>query len=176
MTVYLLGFMGSGKSTFGKRLASGAGWEFVDLDSLIEHAEDKSIEEIFALSGEDYFRDVEAASLRHIPLDQDMVVACGGGTPCHRDNMEYMNRTGITVYIRHNAGTLMHRLVNAKKTRPLLKDMNDQDLEEYITATLAEREKYYNKARIIVDGLKADPGKLMEIILDYPANNQEHRC
>lgn len=175
MTVYLLGFMGSGKSTFGKRLASGAGWEFIDLDSLIEDAEDKSVEEIFAVSGEDYFRDVEAATLRQIPLDRDMVVACGGGTPCHRDNMEYMNRTGITVYISHNPRTLTHRLVNAKKTRPLLKDMNDQDLEEYVTATLAEREKYYTKARIIVDGLKADPRKLMEIILDYPANNQELR-
>ncbi len=175
MTVYLLGFMGSGKSTFGKRLASGAGWEFIDLDSLIEEAEDKTIEEIFAVSGEEHFRDVEAATLRQIPLDQDMVVACGGGTPCHRDNMEYMNRTGITVYISHNPGTLTHRLVNAKKTRPLLKDMDDRQLEEYITAKLAEREEYYNRSRILIDGLRTDPGKLMEIISTYHSNSQRNR-
>lgn len=174
MTVYLLGFMGSGKSTFGKRLASGAGWEFIDLDSLIEDAEGKSVEEIFTLSGEDYFRDVEAAMLRKIPLDHDMVIACGGGTPCHRDNMEYMNGSGLTVYIRLDPRSLVHRLVHAKKTRPLLKDMNDKELEEYITATLAEREEYYNKARIIIDGLRADPGKLMEIISTYHSNNQRN--
>ena len=174
MTVYLLGFMGSGKSTFGKRLASGAGWEFIDLDSLIEDAEAKSVDEIFRFSGENYFRDVEAAMLRTIPHDHNMVIACGGGTPCYRDNMEYMNGSGLTVYIRLDPRSLMHRLVHAKKTRPLLKDMNDKELEEYITTTLAEREIYYKKARIILDGLRADPGKLMEIISNYHSNNQRN--
>jgi shikimate kinase len=174
MTVYLLGFMGSGKSTFGKRLASGAGWGFIDLDSLIEDAEGKSIEEIFRVSGEDYFRDVEAAALRSISMDQNVVIACGGGTPCYRDNMDYMNRSGLTVYIRLDARSLANRLLNAKKTRPLLKDMDDRQLEEYITAKLAEREEYYNRSRILIDGLRTDPGKLMEIISTYHSDNQRN--
>jgi len=174
MTVYLLGFMGSGKSTFGKRLASGAGWEFIDLDSLIEDTEGKSIEEIFRVSGEDYFRDVESAALRSISMDQNVVIACGGGTPCYRDNMDYMNRNGMTVYIRLDARSLANRLLNAKKTRPLLKDMDNRQLEEYITAKLAEREVYYNRSRILIDGLRADPMKLMEIISTYHSDNQRN--
>ncbi len=174
MTVYLIGFMGSGKSTFGKRMASRVEWKFADLDSMIENAEDRTVDEIFSVSGEDYFRQIEALTLRSIPHEDDIIIACGGGTPCYKDNMEYMNSTGITVYLKHDARTLIHRLVTVKKTRPLLKDMSSENLENHIVTKLAEREEHYNKARLIIDGLRADPGRLMDIILSHPPYSEEH--
>ena len=174
MTVYLIGFMGSGKSTFGKRMAARAEWQFADLDSIIENAEGRTVDQIFSASEEDYFRQIESQTLRSIPHDGNHVIACGGGTPCYKDNMEYMNNTGITVYLKHDAATLVHRLAKAKKVRPLLKNMSPGDLKKYIVAKLAEREEYYNKARIIIDGLRADPGKLMDIIISHPPYNEEH--
>lgn len=168
MKVYLIGFMGSGKSTFGRRMASRAGWDFTDLDTLIETREGRSVENIFREAGEDYFREVEARTLRQIAPDNNIVIACGGGTPCYRDNMEYMNNTGLTVYLKLNTATLFRRLANARKVRPLIKDMSRDELENYISTKLAEREINYNKSRIIIDGLKADPGKLIEIILSHP--------
>ncbi|MDT8401890.1 MAG: shikimate kinase [Bacteroidales bacterium] len=175
MIVYLIGFMGSGKSTFGRRMASRAGWEFADLDLLIENTEGRSVEDIFRDPGEEYFRDIEARTLRQIPLDNNMVIACGGGTPSYRDNMEYMNSKGVTVYLKHDVATLLHRLARAKKVRPLIKDMSSESLENYISKKLAEREINYNKARLIIDGLKADPGRLMDIILSHPPYREAHR-
>lgn len=171
MIVYLVGFMGSGKSTFGRRMASRAGWIFEDLDSLIENIEGRSVEKIFKESGEDYFRKVESEELRSISGESNMVIACGGGTPCFMDNMEYMNQSGVTVYLKHNLATLAQRLANAKKSRPLIQGMNKWEMDRYIKEKLAEREKWYNKAKLIVDGLKADPGKLMDIILFSPPND-----
>ncbi len=164
MIVYLVGFMGSGKSTLGKRMAASAGWRFEDLDSVIEKMEGRTISGIFDNQGEDYFRKIEAVALRNLPAVSDMVVACGGGTPCYGDNMEYMNSTGKTVYIRHEPGTLMNRILNARKERPLVRDMQPEELNRYIHEQLQEREKWYKRSSIIVDGLKADPGKLMDII------------
>lgn len=168
MTIYLIGFMGSGKSTFGKRMASRAGWKFEDLDSLIENIEGRSVRNIFLESGENYFREIEASTLRGISKDDNIVVACGGGTPCYKDNMKFMNQSGVTIYLKHNVQTLAHRLKNAKKVRPLLERMNPEEMEQYISAKLAERERWYNKSQLIIDGLKADPGKLIDIILFHP--------
>jgi len=156
-------------------MASRAGWEFADLDSLIENTEGRSVEDIFRDPGEDYFREIEADILRRIPRDHNMVIACGGGTPCFKDNLEYMNSTGVTVYLKHDVATLLHRLSRVKKVRPLIKDMSSEGLENYISKKLAEREVNYNKARLIIDGLKADPGKLMDVILSHPPYNEEHQ-
>ncbi|MEA1886239.1 MAG: shikimate kinase [Bacteroidota bacterium] len=174
MIVYLIGFMGSGKSTFGKRMASRAGWKFEDLDSLIENIEGRPVRNIFTESGEDYFREIEAGILRDVPRHENIVVACGGGTPCYKDNMEFMNRSGVTVYLKHNVQTLAHRLKNAKKIRPLLEGMNPSEMGKYISTKLAEREEWYNKSQLIIDGLKADPGNLMDIILSHPHNHEDN--
>jgi len=168
MNVYLIGFMGSGKSTLGRRMASREGWKFEDLDSLIEKAEGKPVMQIFRESGEEYFRKIEAATLKSIKEEGNIVIACGGGTPCYKDNMEYMNGEGVTVYIKHNAATLFSRLTRAKKIRPLLEGMSTEEMKEYIKQKLGEREKWYGKAQLIIDGLKADPGKIMDIILLRP--------
>jgi shikimate kinase len=172
MIIYLIGFMGSGKSTFGKRMASRSGWNFEDLDALIEDSEGRTVRDIFKESGENYFREAEAAVLRSITSDDNIIIACGGGTPCYEGNMEFMNGTGVTVYLKHDAATLSHRLKNARKVRPLLEGMEQGEMEEYIKTTLTEREKWYNKAQFIIDGLKADPGKLMDILMYQPPNDK----
>lgn len=153
-------------------MASRAGWKFQDLDTLIEKAEGKPVMQIFRESGEEYFREIETAALRNIRGDENVVIACGGGTPCHGDNMEFMNREGITVYIKHKPETLFYRLSRAKKMRPLLREMNGEEMRDYIKHKIEEREKWYNKARLIIDGLKADPGKIMDIILLQPPYNR----
>ncbi|MFO7755920.1 MAG: shikimate kinase [Bacteroidales bacterium] len=171
MTVYMIGFMGSGKSTLGKRLASTAGWEFYDLDSRIEEMEGRTVTDIFETCGEDYFREAEATALKNMPDKEDMVIACGGGSPCYKDNMDFMNKTGVTVYLKLEVTTLVQRLMNAKKNRPLVRGMEQGELLKYIERTLAEREKWYNRSRLIVDGMKAEPGRLLELITYLPPCN-----
>ncbi len=172
MTVYMIGFMGSGKSTLGKRLASSAGWKFYDLDSRIEEKEGRTVADIFTKDGEDYFRAAEAAALRNMPDDKDMVVACGGGTPCYKDNMDFMNNTGVTVYLKLDVATLGQRLMNARKNRPLVSDMDQDELLKYIERLLALREKWYKRSQLIVDGIKAEPGRLAELITSLPPYNR----
>lgn len=171
MTVYMIGFMGSGKSTLGKRLASAGGWTFYDLDSRIEAREGRTVTGIFEQSGEEYFREAEAAALRNMPDEKDMVIACGGGTPCYMDNMDFMNRSGVTLYLKLDVATLAQRLMNARKVRPLLKGMDKNELEDYIGKLLAEREKWYKRSQLIVDGSKAEPGRLAELITSQPPYN-----
>lgn len=172
MTVYMIGFMGSGKSTLGKRLASAAGWKFYDLDSMVEDMESRTVTDIFQTSGEEYFREAEAAALRALPDERDMVIACGGGTPCYKDNMDFMNKTGVTVYLKLEVAELAQRLMNAKKNRPLLREMDHGELLKYIERKLAEREKWYNRSHLIVDGMKAEPGRLLELITYLPPCNR----
>lgn len=172
MVVYMIGFMASGKSTLGKRLASTAGWKFYDLDSRIEDMEGRTVADIFSQSGEDYFREVETDALRNMPDDKDMVIACGGGTPCYKDNMDFMNKTGVTVYLKLDVATLGQRLINARKNRPLLSDMGQDELLQYIEGLLAIREKWYRKSQLIVDGMKAEPGRLAELITYLPPYNR----
>ena len=164
--------MGSGKSTLGKRMAARAGWLFEDLDSRIEKAEGRSVDSIFSESGEDYFRNIEASELRKITDNKNIIIACGGGTPCFGDNMDFMNDKGTTIYIKHNTATLRQRIYNAKKLRPLVRGMDENELDAYIREKLSEREKWYNRAKIIVDGLKAEPGRLVDLITSQPPYNQ----
>ncbi len=100
-----------------------------------------------------------------------MVIACGGGSPCYKDNMDFMNKTGVTVYLKLEVTTLVQRLMNAKKNRPLVRGMEQGELLKYIERTLAEREKWYNRSRLIVDGMKAEPGRLLELITYLPPCN-----
>lgn len=172
MTVYMIGFMGSGKSTLGRQLALQSGWQFRDLDLLIEKAEGRTVPQIFKESGEEYFRKIEAAVLRNMPAGTDTVVACGGGTPCYKDNMEYMNRSGITIYLKLDARLLTERLLKAKKIRPLIRKMKPDELEKYVNDLLDSREDYYNRASLIVDGLVAAPDKLRSLIISYDAYNK----
>jgi len=121
--IYLIGFMGSGKSTTGKKLASGLGWSFVDLDKKIEEETGRKIPEIFSKQGEEYFREVERRVLRAMESLSEVVISTGGGAPCYHDNMEHMLGNGITIYLKLTPVQLKQRLAVSKGERPLIKDV-----------------------------------------------------
>jgi shikimate kinase len=151
--IYIIGFMGSGKTTTGKKLAAGLHWSFIDLDRAIEDTVGKTINEIFSESGEEFFRKLEAEILRNLDIQRDIVVSVGGGAPCFSDNMDFMNKTGLVIYLRMTAGQLKSRLSGESDKRPLLKDIAVKDMQTYIGKKLSEREKYYNQASIIIDAI-----------------------
>lgn len=162
--IYIIGFMGSGKSTTGKRLATTLGWQFIDLDKEIELKAGKAIKEIFSTSGEDHFRELEAETLTSLKIKNDTVISAGGGTPCHGSNMDFMIRTGLVVYLKMTPGQLKSRLEGGATSRPLIKNISKTELLQYISAKLSEREEYYLKASIIVDGIDLDIKNLSETI------------
>lgn len=162
--VYITGFMGSGKSTVGRKLAASLQWSFIDLDHKIEEIAGKSIREIFSSEGEAKFRSLESEVLRTLGSQAHTIVSTGGGTPCHGDNMDFMLETGVTVYLKLTAGQLLNRLMNSSGERPLLRNIPDNDLYSFIEGKLSEREKYYNLANIVVDGVNPDINNLQTII------------
>lgn len=153
--VYLLGYMGAGKTTVGKRLAERLGWEFRDLDWMIEDRGGMAVKDIFAERGEDGFRNLERDMLRETAAMKNVVVAVGGGTPCFFDNMDFMKRNGRTVYLNASVETLMEHIHITMKDkpsgRPLLEGMDDEDMSRFISRNLAEREPYYTKADVVFD-------------------------
>jgi shikimate kinase len=154
--IFLLGFMGSGKSTTGKKLASHLKWTFIDLDEKIENITGMKIRDIFSEKGEAFFRRTESEALQGMASESNVVISTGGGTPCFGDNMDFMLRTGLTVYLRMTPARLKSRLADSSDHRPLLKDIGKEDLEEYIAGKLSEREKWYSRAEIIIDGFNTD--------------------
>lgn len=150
--IFLVGFMGSGKTYWGRRWTRhNPAYSFIDLDEAIESAEQQSVAAIFESKGEEYFRRVEAATVRALPLNQKLVVACGGGTPCFFYNMEWMLATGTTVWLRATHDRILENIAMQPGSRPLLQPMNDQEMLAFIKSKLGEREQYYSRAAVIVD-------------------------
>lgn len=160
--IYLIGFMGSGKTTVGIKLASLLSWSFLDLDKVIQEKTGKDILDIFSQNGESYFREIEAQVLRDTGNIDNLVVSTGGGAPCFSGNMEFMNLNGVTIYLKLTPDQLESRLVNEKSGRPLIKDLDRIELYGFIGKKLSEREEFYSKARIIADGFNLDMDKLLE--------------
>ena len=152
MPIYLIGFMGSGKTTIGKKLANKLGFQFVDLDALFEKTLQMSILDYFEKFGESEFRKEERKILQKSFELSKAVISCGGGTPCFFDNMELINKNGISIYIEMSAASLNYRLKNAKTQRPIIVKMNDDELTNFIGSELMKREVYYKKSKIIVKG------------------------
>ena len=171
--VYITGFMGSGKTTTGKKLAAILGWKVIDLDQEIEKAEGKPVPLIFSENGEDYFRKIEAEMLRNIKTGSNAVISAGGGTPCFHGNMDYMLSTGTVVYLKLEPQQILSRLRTGREERPLIKDIPAGDLPGFIAAKLSEREKYYNMAQIIVSGYDVDIYKLADKISDSTISGAE---
>ncbi len=167
MRVYLIGFMGSGKSTTAKGLARALGYSHIDLDRYIEAQEGQSIPSIFESRGQSAFRELESKYLREI-ADDNIVIATGGGTPCSQSNMEYMNSHGVTLYLRHSVAQLSHRLSQSKVKRPLLMGKNREEIEEFIAEVLPQRELYYNLSSIIVDNPSRDISSIVQIVKLHP--------
>lgn len=151
--IFLIGFMGSGKTTHGKQLARKLGYSFVDMDQYIEGKTGKSIPQIFKENGEAFFRRKETQAIKELKGDKNLVIATGGGAPCFGDNMDLLKAAGLTVYLHLSPGALLNRLKNSKNERPLMEGKTEQEMLDTITAMLAEREPFYNRADLIVDGM-----------------------
>jgi shikimate kinase len=162
--VYIIGFMGSGKSTTGKKLASLLDWHFADLDRSIEKYSGKTISEIFSQYGEIYFRNVESEVLKSLKTKTNSVISTGGGTPCFGDNMDFMLETGLTLYLKLTPSQLKSRLADSKGERPLIKDLTNDGLLHFIEDKLAFREKWYNRAEITVEGFDPDINQLVNMV------------
>jgi len=145
--------MGSGKTTLAKKLAKKLNQPFVDLDIEIESRENLTIDQIFELKGENYFRSLEKEVLNDTVIKEvQFVMSVGGGTPCFFNNMEFINQSGTSIYLKYNAGILTSRLINAKVKRPLIVGLNESELKVFISNKLAERETHYNKSKFVVEG------------------------
>jgi shikimate kinase len=156
MIITLMGYMGSGKSTLGKKLAKKIQAPFVDLDMEIEKKEDKSIEQIFNEKGEAYFRKIESAVLSEILGNGgDVVLSLGGGTPCFNNNLMLIKKMSTSIYIKLPAITLVQRLNQSNKNiRPLIANLSQSELLPFIEQQLTEREEFYSKADYIYEPLK----------------------
>ena len=143
--------MGSGKTTVGKALSKETGMMFYDLDWYIESRMRKTVSQIFAEKGEEGFRKIEYNMLHEVAEFEDVIISCGGGTPCFFDNMDYLNQQGDVIYLKATPETLYKHLLMAKVERPLLKDKTSEELIAYITEHLKEREPFYEKAHHTLD-------------------------
>ena len=149
--IILIGYMGSGKTTVGKALSKQTGMMFYDLDWYIESRMRKSVAQIFAERGEEAFRKLEYNMLHEVAEFEDVIISCGGGTPCFFDNIDYLNQQGDVVYLKASPETLYKHLLMAKVERPLLKDKTPDELIAYITTHLEQREPYYTQAHYTLD-------------------------
>ena len=143
--------MTAGKTREGKRLAKLMNRKFIDLDRLIEEKEKKTIAEIFSKNGEKYFREIESKTLQSLKTNENVIVSCGGGTPCYHNNIKWMLQNGIVVWLKISTDTVLKRLKETKKERPLLKNLEGEELKNFINNKMKERESFYSKAQIQVD-------------------------
>lgn len=149
--IFLIGYMGAGKTTVGKDLATLMGLSFIDLDCYIEERYYKSISRLFAEKGEEGFRDIERRMLHEVAMFEDVLVSTGGGAPCFFDNMAFMNGEGTTVYLRVSVRELASRLDVCRTTRPVLEGRKGAELEAFVAESLEKREPYYAQASIVFD-------------------------
>lgn len=147
--IFLIGYMGSGKTTLGKAYARAMQLQFIDLDWYIEERFHKTVQELFEERKEDGFREIERNMLHEVAEFEDVIIACGGGTPCFFDNMEYMNGKGETVFLDASPEVLFWRLKIAKSKRPLLMDKSDEELMDVIQNALRIRIPFYSQAKYV---------------------------
>jgi shikimate kinase len=180
MIVFLLGFMGAGKSHLGRQLAIETGSEYIDLDNLVEQQTGMTINQVFEQYGEGYFRELETNMLHKISTELNSkeinadsskkekfyFIGCGGGTPCFNNNMEWMNRHGLTIWLNPSVNVLFSRLRNEKDQRPLLKQLEDDQLMIFIENKLAERKKIYELSTIELNDNNVSLSKILKLVSD----------
>ncbi len=149
--IIIVGYMGSGKTTVGKALSKDLGIPFYDLDWYIESRMRKTVSQIFAERGEEGFRKIEHNMLHEVAEFENVIISCGGGTPCFFDNMDYMNGQGETVYLKASPEVLYGHLKMGKTERPLLKNKTPEEMQVFIADQLEKREPYYAKAKHTLD-------------------------
>lgn len=164
--IFLIGFMGSGKSTLGSKLARQIGYQYTDMDQLIEETAEMSIPGIFSEHGEDVFRKWEFDIMTELCRQEKLVISTGGGAPCHSEMMDLMNAHGTTIYIQLSPETLKERLIRSKTERPLIKGKSEPELLEFIKTLLEKREPFYKQATHTADGINLRSADLAELLLD----------
>lgn len=158
--------MGAGKTTVGKALSKELGITFYDLDWYIESRRHKTVPQIFQELGEDGFRKIEYNMLHEVAEFEDVIISCGGGTPCFFDNIDYMNQQGQVVYLRCEPEVLQKHLMMGKTERPLLKGKTSEELVSFIKEQLAYRETFYSKARYTLDVSLMDNYEKIKITIE----------
>ena len=163
--IFLIGFMGSGKTHWGRLLAEKLTIPFFDLDELIVKTEQKTIPEIFNGEGEEYFRYKEKEILEQVVSDHEsFVISCGGGTPCFFNNIDFMKKKGEVVWLNTNLDVLVQRLLKEKQNRPILKMIPDSELKTFIFKKLQDRKLYYEQADITIREENLTVDKLAQLL------------
>ena len=165
MRIFLIGFMGCGKTTLGKKLAKDLNYNFIDLDTYIEKKTNKTITEIFENKGEKRFRIVERESLMEVLKKDNIVIATGGGTPCFFNNMQEILVSGKAIYLKMKIKDLLERLETGKSQRPLIKNKSAKELESFIRNKLSERESFYKESDYILQGRNICEKEIQNLIL-----------
>ena len=165
--IFLIGMMGSGKSFWAEKLKKKLKVPAYDLDALVEMMEEKSIQEIFSEDGEEYFRKAEAKMLRLFGEKKQFVVSCGGGTPCFNDNMKWMNKNGITIWIDEPIEILYERLLQEKSHRPLIAHLGDGELQHFLQNKLQERAGDYEQSTYRLSGEKLNETTFAKILKEH---------
>jgi shikimate kinase len=166
-TVFLIGMMGTGKSFWAQRLSDEFQIDWVDLDSQIEKAAEMTIREIFETKGEEYFRKKERDVLQQLSSFDHLIIATGGGTPCFYNNMQWMNKNGVTIWIDESIDVLMERLKKGKAHRPLIKHLSDEEMYDFLSKKLEERRQFYSLAQYHLTGEQISQRSFAEIIKDH---------
>ena len=164
MRIFFIGFMGCGKTSWGRKLAAHLGYEFIDLDHVLEAHAGMTIAEYFSTFGEDAFRELESSILKTTDYPENAVISTGGGLPCFFDHMQWMNANGKTLYIKLTPATLAERLEKSKTKRPVLQNRHGDELIAFITEKLAERDGFYNQAMHIINGIDLSVERLEEAV------------
>ena len=164
MNIYLIGYMYSGKTTLGHKLAVKLGYQWLDLDQVFEQVFHTSIPIFFKRYGEEAFRKLEQKLLHETANNDNTVISTGGGTPCHFDNIQWINKHGKSVYFDVTVDTLLRRAAQSKKPRPILMGMTEEERSQYIRQQLDARMPYYRKAQIIFPADKPDLNQLVQLV------------
>lgn len=166
MIISLIGYMGSGKTLISNELAKNINYKIIDLDHRISEKENLSIPEIFQKKGEIYFRKQERRTLEEVfSLNENIVLSLGGGTPAYYDNIDLINQKSKSIYLRANINTLTNRLVKEKEQRPIIANLENEKLPEFIAKHLFERSHYYNQANLIIDTDGKTPESIVQEII-----------
>lgn len=162
--IYIVGYMGAGKTTAAKRIANRLGWEVADTDAMFEEKYRISIHDFFQKYDEQLFRRLESEVLKSTENLENTVISTGGGLACFFDNMEWMNQHGLTLFMRISPEAAAERILNSKRKRPLTENKTKEELTEYIRQHYASRLPFYEQAQITVKSEDFDLDGFMELI------------